>query len=215
MMKTRMNTEKVAWSGRIVSVQPRIRLLRSFDERSHSYLGYVVRVEGTVADEPGEFQVALGKAAQAKHRFRIGMVANGLAVPVPDPQLEAAGFYKASGLKILKDAEGALPTGPPFHGELPDLETYRSRGHRRLDTRTYDAKCTTCIWGCRMPVEMIIDQWNPSKKRYRFETFCYGPKSCAFYRAGPTRKVPGRKGMSYTEEDWVDEDATSHRGPDD
>ena len=22
--------------------------------------------------------------------------------------------------------------------------------------------------------------------------------------------VPGRKGMSYTEEDWVDEDATSH-----
>ncbi len=29
------------------------------------------------------------------------------------------------------------------------------------------------------------------------------------------RYVPGRKGMSYTEEDWVDEDATSHRGPDD
>jgi len=28
-----------------------------------------------------------------------------------------------------------------------------------------------------------------------------------------TRKVPGRKGMSYTEEDWVDDDATSHRGP--
>ena len=107
------------------------------------------------------------------------------------------------------------PAGPPFHGELPDLETYRSRGHRRLDTRTYDAKCTTCIWGCQMPVEMIIDHWNPSKKRYRFETFCYGPKNCALYKAGPTRKVPGRKGMSYTEEDWIDEDATAHRGPDD
>lgn len=66
-----------------------------------------------------------------------------------------------------------------------------------------------------MPVEMIIDQWNPSKKQYRFETFCYGPKSCAFYRPRPVRKVPGRKGMSYTEEDWVDEDATAHRGPDD
>jgi len=63
--------------------------------------------------------------------------------------------------------------------------------------------------------EMIIDHWNPFMKRYRFETFCYGPKSCSFYRAGPKRKVPGRKGMSYTEEDWVDEDATSHRGPDD
>ncbi len=79
----------------------------------------------------------------------------------------------------------------------------------------YDSKCTTCIWGCRMPVEMIIDQWNPSQKQYRFETFCYGPKICPFYRSGPPRKVPGRKGMSYTKEDWVDEDATSHRGPDD
>jgi hypothetical protein len=143
------------------------------------------------------------------------MEASGQAVPVPDPRLETAGFYKASGLKILKDAEGDPPAGPPFHGVPPDLETYRSRGHRRLGTRTYDDKCTTCIWGCRMPVEMIIDHWNPSKKRYRFETFCYGPKSCALYRPGPTRKVPGRKGMSYTEEDWVDEDATLHRGPDD
>ncbi|SMC23748.1 hypothetical protein SAMN02746041_01831 [Desulfacinum hydrothermale DSM 13146] len=209
-----MNTEKVAWSGRIVSVQPRIRLIRSFDERSHSYLGYVLRLDGTIADEPGEFIIAIGKAAQAKHRFQVGMEVSGLAIPVADPRRETAGFYKASGLKIRKEAEDDPPAGPPFLGVPPDLETYRSRGHRRLDTRTYDTKCTPCIWGCRMPVEMIIDQWNPSKKRYRFETFCYGPKSCAFYRAGPKRKVPGRKGMSYTEEDWVDEDATAHRGPD-
>jgi hypothetical protein len=26
--------------------------------------------------------------------------------------------------------------------------------------------------------------------------------------------VPGRKGMVYEEEDWVDEEATAHRGPD-
>jgi hypothetical protein len=39
--------------------------------------------------------------------------------------------------------------------------------------------------------------------------------SCPFYQSGPTRKVPGRKGMSYTEEDWVDVDATAHRGPED
>lgn len=68
-----------------------------------------------------------------------------------------------------------------------------------------------CIWGCRMPVEIIIDHWNPDRRKYRFETFCYGPKSCRFYRAGPTRKVPGRKGMTWEEEDWVDEEATSHR----
>ena len=62
-----------------------------------------------------------------------------------------------------------------------------------------------------MPVEMIIDHWNPGPKRYRFETICYGPKSCGFYKAGPMRKVPGRRGMSWEEEDWVDEDATAHR----
>jgi len=214
MMKSRMNTEKVAWSGRIVSIQPRIRLMRSFDERHHSYQGYVLRVDGTCGNENGEFQISVGKAAQAKHRFSAGMEASGLAVPVPDVRLETAGFYKVSGLKVLKNGENELPSGPPFIGVPPDLEIYRSRGHRRLDTRTYDAKCATCIWGCRMPVEMIIDHWNPSMKRYRFETFCYGPKSCVFYKAGPTRKVPGRKGMSYTEEDWVDEDATAHRGPD-
>jgi hypothetical protein len=63
-------------------------------------------------------------------------------------------------------------------------------------------------------IRLIIDQWNPSQRRYRFETFCYGPKSCPLYRAGPTRKVPGRRGMVWEEEDWVDEDATAHRGED-
>ena len=62
-----------------------------------------------------------------------------------------------------------------------------------------------------MPVEIIIDHWNPEKKKYRTETFCYGPKSCGLYKAGPIRKVPGRNGMVFEEEDWVDEDSTSHR----
>lgn len=62
-----------------------------------------------------------------------------------------------------------------------------------------------------MPVEIIIDHWDPLKRKYRFETFCYGPLSCKFYKAGPTRKVEGRKGMVYEEEDWVDEEAVGHR----
>jgi hypothetical protein len=66
-----------------------------------------------------------------------------------------------------------------------------------------------------MPVEMIIDQWNPRVRRFRQETFCYGPLSCAHHRSGPTRKVPGRKGMSWEEEDWVDAQDVAHRGPDD
>jgi hypothetical protein len=63
-----------------------------------------------------------------------------------------------------------------------------------------------------MPVELIIDQWNPSRRRYRTETFCYGSRSCPLYQAGPARQVPGRhRGMTYIEEDWVDDEATSHR----
>ena len=64
-----------------------------------------------------------------------------------------------------------------------------------------------------MPVELLIDPWNPSY-RHRFETFCYGPKNCMSYKAGAPRKVPGRKGMTWVEEDWVDEEETAHRGPD-
>jgi len=46
-----------------------------------------------------------------------------------------------------------------------------------------------------MAVEMIIDHWNPNKRRYRTETFRYGPRACPLYRSGPERKVPGRHGM--------------------
>jgi hypothetical protein len=65
-----------------------------------------------------------------------------------------------------------------------------------------------------MPAEMILDQWNPGRRRYRTETFCYGPLSCPIYKSGPTRKIPGRHGMTYEEEAWVDQDATAHRGSD-
>jgi hypothetical protein len=215
MPRTETKVKEIAWSGRIVAVQPRIRLMRSFDQRYQSYHGYVLHIDGTYAERAGEFLIAVGREAHEKYRFCVGMELRGLSIPVDDPRLETAGFYKTSRIKVGKQAGGGSSAAPPFLGVPPDLETYRSRGHRRLDVRIYESKCKTCIWGCRMPVEMIIDQWNPSRKRHRFETFCYGPKTCPFYRAGAPRRVPGRKGMSYTEEDWVDEEATSHRGPDD
>ena len=205
---------KAPWSGSIVAVQPRIRLLRSLDERSHSYHGYVLRIEGTCAGESGEASIAVGRAAHAKHGFCVGMEVSGVAEPVANPRTETAGWYKASRLKIIRDAKVEGSNGPPFHGVPPDLETYRARGHRRLDPRTYETRCATCIWGCRMPVALILDQWNPSQKRYRFETFCYGPKSCRLYRAGRERTVPAKDGLSYTEGDWVDESETAHREPD-
>lgn len=204
--------EKIPWHGNVTSVQPRIRLLRSFDQRSHTYLGYVLRLRGEVTGEVREFSVAIGKAAQAKHGLRVGFEVKGEAVTVPDPRTEPAEMYKTSKLQVL-DSKPKLTNPPPWHDSPPALEVYRQRGHRRLAAKTYDTACSTCMWAARMPTEIILDQWNSTKTQWRFETHCYGPRSCKLYKPGPTRKVPGRKGMTWTEEDWVDEDATAHRDP--
>jgi hypothetical protein len=210
-----MSGDKIKFTGLLKSIQPRIRLNRSFDQRSHSYLGFSLYIEGTIDDEKRDFSIGIGKETQAKHRFQAGSLIEGECHPVADPKLETVEFYKASKLKLLGQTEISPKTPPPWLGIPPDIYVYRQRGHRRLDARTYVVKCPTCIWGCRMAVEMIIDHWNPRVRRYRTETFCYGPLSCHLYRAGPVRKVPGRKGMTWVEEDWVDEEAVSHRSPDD
>lgn len=207
--------EKVEWGGQIVSVQPRIRLNRSFDERNHGYLGYSLQVDGQVDGGRKTFWIGIGKAAQAKFQFRVGVIVEGEAMPLPDPRMEAVDYYKVSGLRVAGVAGDDPGKGPPWHGVPPTLEVYRARGHRRLSARIYDSRCSSCIWGCKMSVVIIVDQWNPSERRHRFETFCYGPRSCGLYKAGPTRKVPGRRGMTWEEEDWVDEEAVAHRGDND
>lgn len=211
---TGKSSGKVAWAGRIISVQPRIRLMRSFDQRSHSYLGYALGVQGAVDGREGKFTVGIGPGAQTKHGFRVDDEIEGAAMPVGDPQMEPVEYFRASGLRLLARGDEAVESAPPWHGVPPELPIYRARGHRRLDPRTYETSCLTCIWGCRMAVEIIVDQWAPHRKQFRFETFCYGPKNCRLYRAGATRRVPGRKGMKWEEEDWVDKDATAHRGED-
>lgn len=202
---------KIAWQGKIESIQPRIRLTRSYDERYHTYLGYVLLLRGMVEGESRDFTVAIGKAVQTKLGFQAGDMIEGMSEPVADGRHEIADYYKAGKLRILNRGTGESEEPPPWRGMAPDLELYRQRGHRRLAARTYDLKCKGCIWGCKMPVEIIIDHWNPSKRKYRFETFCYGPKSCSLYSPGPTRKVTGRRGMTWEEEDWIDEEATAHR----
>jgi hypothetical protein len=47
--------EKIGWQGMLLSVQPRIRLTRSFDQRSHTYLGYALKVSGRSAAKPENF----------------------------------------------------------------------------------------------------------------------------------------------------------------
>ncbi|MGB4020452.1 MAG: hypothetical protein WBK78_13240 [Syntrophomonadaceae bacterium] len=205
---------KLSFRGVIMSIQPRIRLTRSFDESSHTYLGYAIRINGTIENQPTTFSIGIGKAAQAKFNFKVNDVISGECLPVPDPDLEPVAYYKVS--KLAKSSEGEPgSTSAPWELVPPELEVYRERGHRRLSARTYESKCSSCMWGCRMPVEIIVDNWNPrGMRKYRFEAFCYGPLSCQLYKAGSNRKVEGRNGMVYVEEDWVDEMMTEHRDPD-
>jgi hypothetical protein len=206
--------DKLRFEGKIISVQPRIRLTRSFDQFSHTYLGYAVRLEGEMDDRPATFSIGIGKAAQAKHQLKVNDVISGACLPVADPSLEPVEFYKVSKLEVVSVGEAGSPS-EPWEPIAPELEVYRARGHRRLAARTYDTKCSSCCWGVRMAVEIIIDQWNArGRVDYRDETFCYGPLSCKHYKAGPKRRVEGRKGMVYVEEDWVDEEMTGHREPD-
>ncbi|MDD2497277.1 MAG: hypothetical protein PHY90_03945 [Desulfitobacteriaceae bacterium] len=205
---------KFSFKGIITSIQPRIRLTRSFDEASHTYLGYAIKIAGTIDAEETTFAIGIGKAAQAKFNFKVNDVISGECLPVTDPDMEPVDYYKVSKLKVISEGEqGSLSA--PWELVPPDLKVYRERGHRRLAVRTFDSKCSSCMWGARMPVEIIVDNWNPrGRSKYRFETFCYGPLSCKLYKAGPNRKVPGRNGMVYVEEDWVDEAAVAHRGMD-
>jgi hypothetical protein len=212
--------DKLSFTGKITSIQPRIRLTRSFDEASHTYLGYAIKIVGTIDNQEtissnqNIFSIGIGKAAQAKFNFKVNDVISGECLPVPDPDMEPVYYYKVSKLaKVTEGEQGS--TSAPWELVPPELEVYRERGHRRLAARTYDTKCSSCMWGCRMPVEIIVDNWNPrGKRKYRFETFCYGPLSCKLYKAGPNRRVEGRGGMVYVEEDWVDEATVAHRGID-
>ena len=206
---------KSTFTGTIISIQPRIRLTRSFDEASHTYLGYAITLEGELDYTNTTFSIGIGKAAHAKHQFKVNDVISGECVPVPDPDTERTEYYKVSKLKLITRSTTISNTSSPWELVPPELEVYRERGHRRLAARTYDTKCSSCMWGARMPVEIIIDNWNPrGRRKYRFETFCYGPLSCKLYKAGPNRKVEGRNGMVYVEDDWVDQMAVEHRGED-
>ncbi len=73
---------KLQFIGTIISIQPRIRLTRSFDESSHGYLGYAIKITGTIDGNDREFSIGIGKAAHAKHQFKVNDVISGECVPV-------------------------------------------------------------------------------------------------------------------------------------
>jgi hypothetical protein len=124
-------------------------------------------------------------------------VVSGVCHPVANPRLDTVEFYKASKLAVHERVPKRRSPNPPSLGVPPDLAVYRARGHRRLDPKTYEANCSSCVWGCRMlAIETIIDGRKRSVRRYRIEPCCYGLKSCPQYRVGPKRNVPGKQGVN-------------------
>jgi len=204
---------KSTFKGTIISIQPFIRLTRSFDETSLTYLGYSIILEGEINNQHNIFSIGIDEKAQVKHQFKVNDVICGECVPVSDIDFVTVQYSKVSKVKVIFRST-ITRNSSPWTQVPPDLEVYRERGYRRLAAKTYDSKCCSCMWGVRMPVVIIIDNWNPrGNKKYRLETFCYGPLNCKLYKAGANRKVEGRNGMIYIEEDWVDQMAVEDRDP--
>ena len=143
---------KIAITGRILAVQPRIRLLRSFDQRQHNYSGFALLIESGTSPS----WVGVGPAAHAKYHFCAGGIFSAEVEAIANPELETVDFYKAAKIQF-KPGDPQTASPPPWSGVPPDLAIYRERGHRRLAETTYASSCRSCIWGCRMPVEITID----------------------------------------------------------
>jgi hypothetical protein len=142
--------EKIAWQGALLAVQPRIRLTRSFDQRSHNYLGYALKVRGRVGSEAREFLVGVGQGAHSKHQFRAGSAVSGDALPAPDQRLETVEFYKVSKLKVEPpetEDEAPPPRGAAFHRRWPSTASAviggwpRGPSRRSAGTASGDAGC--------------------------------------------------------------------------
>jgi len=195
--------DKIDFTGTIVSVKARLRLIRSFDQiPTHQYQGYTLILDGEVDSvSRNRFKIAIGPKAHEQHQFRIGDSIRGKAAPIPDSETEWAEYYKVSGLKLIERTVLDMPPSPTG-GIAPPLEQYREQGHLRLKRETCESECVQCPFGLTMPTQIILDHWNPSQVKWRFETHCYGPRGCPRYKSGPAYRVPGRKpGMVYVDDD--------------
>jgi hypothetical protein len=122
--------------------------------------------------------------------------------------------------------------GYPFGKMRAMRDLPRPHGAFVLDSRTArEARRTAqCRCGIRADAAAVVNlEPRPQAKYRRRSSSIIGtPAACGtgrkpsvmdrypapLYKPGPTRKVPGRNGMSYEEPDWVDENDTSHRRPD-
>lgn len=203
--------KKVKWHGVIISIQPRTTVWRYvLDNRTHSEIGYNLFFDGAVDETGGQFSVAISEKQQVKGAFRIGDSVAGTAWTKMYKESDYADYYRAGALKRLLATEDTVeaPT-PPWRIAPPPLETYSWRGARQLAKTRWKGKCFQCVWANMAAVEIEYN-WGISRK-YRFESFCYGPKSCEFYDMGKPRAVPYKDRGTFYDEGWLDEICTDNR----
>ena len=211
-----MDTQtKVYWQGRIISIQPRTNVWRYvLDNRTHSHTGYNLFFEDAVDGDDTRFAVAISEKQQQSGKYRIGDVLEGTAWTKKHPEWEYADYYRAGAMKrIFPSSEPvAESTSPPWKITPPDMQTYEWRGARMLSLSCWKGKCFQCVWASMSNVTIEYD-WGKIQ-RYRFESFCYGPKSCKFYKMGKPRAVPYKdRGTNY-DVGWLDDICTERRGED-
>jgi len=206
---------KVEWQGKVLSIQPRTNVWRYvLDNRTHSHIGYNLFLDGTVYGVNARFVVAISEKQQQSGGFRVGNEIKGSAWTKKHPEREYADYYRAGALKRISTAANAtdVKEAPPWITTPPDMQTYEWRGARMLSLNCWKGKCFQCVWASMANVTIEYD-WGKSQK-YRFESFCYGPKSCKFYKMGKPRAVPYKGRGSNYDEGWLDDICTERRGYD-
>jgi hypothetical protein len=183
--------EKIKWSGTILSIQPRTNVWRyRVDNRTHSHTGYNLFIDGIADNVPKQFAVAISEKQQQAIGFRIGDEASGTGWTKKYPQWEYADYYRAGALKRTKPNSTSADESksPPWTGDPPDRATYEWRGCRVLSKASWKGRCYKCKWATMANVTIEYD-WGV-KQKWRFESFCYGPKSCKYYKRGADPMIP-------------------------
>jgi hypothetical protein len=211
------NQYKVKWQGTIVSIQPRTNVWRyKIDNRTHSVVGYNIFFEGTVDRLSAPFAVAISDKQQQSVGFRVGDEISDTGWTKKYPQWEFADYYRAGALKRVKpnDTPTDESTAPPWLGDTPDAAIYEWRGCRVLSKACWKGKCWGCKWAEMANVTIEYD-WGVRRK-WRFESFCYGPKSCKLYKRGTDPMIPYKgDGSCPDSHGGFDDICTENRGYDD
>ncbi|NLB20391.1 MAG: hypothetical protein GX829_06115 [Clostridium sp.] len=205
---------KINWQGIIQSIQPRTRVWRYLvDNRTHYYIGYNIFLLGKSDVDLTEFSVAISEKQQQKYNFQIGDSIKGTAWTKMYPKREFADFYRAGSFRILERNHRLIESTAPWIGVVPTMDVLDERGGRMLSKSRWKRKCFPCYYASMANVEIIWD-FDKDIKRYRFESFCYGPKSCKYFDPGPARSVPYKGMGSVLDTGWLDKMYTRSRDED-